>query len=86
MGIGHRVRNNWLFTCGDDAGVRLATVATLCATCRHLGIDPWCYLRDVFRAIAEDVSGPALVKDFTPWAWAQNEAQKAKAEKVAAIG
>ena len=79
-------RNNWLFTGGDDAGVRLATVATLCATCRHLGIDPWCYLRDVFRAIAEGVSGPALVRDFTPWAWAQNEAQKAKAEKVAAVG
>ena len=78
-------RNNWLFTGGDDAALRLATVATLCATCRHLGIDPWRYLRDVFNAIAGGVSGPALGRDFTPWAWSENEAKKAKAEKVTAV-
>ncbi len=81
----HR-RNNWNFTGSDKAAERLATVATLCATCRHLGIDPWLYLRDVFRALAEGVSKPALVRDFMPWTWAQNEAKKAEAQKLAAVG
>ena len=79
-------RNNWNFTGGDKAAERLATVATICATCRHLGIDPWLYLRDVFRALAEGVSKPALVRDFMPWTWAQNEAKKAEAQKLAAVG
>jgi transposase len=79
-------RNNWMFTGGDEAAERLATVATLCATCRHLGIDPWRYLRSVFSAIAEGVSNVTLARDFTPWAWAQNESQKTNAEKVAAVG
>jgi hypothetical protein len=79
-------RNNWIFTGSDDASKRLATVAKLCATCRHLGVDPWRYLRDVFQAIADGVSSTALVKDFTPWAWAENEAKKANAQKVAAVG
>ena len=79
-------RNNWIFTGSDDASKRLATVATLCATCRHLGVDPWRYLRDVFQALADGVSSTALVKDFTPWAWAENEAKKANAQKVAAVG
>lgn len=75
-----------MFTGSDEAAERLATVATLCATCRHLGIDPWRYLYGVFSAIAAGVSSAALVRDFTPWAWAQNESQKPKAEKVAAVG
>ena len=75
-----------MFSGSDEAVERLATAATLCATCRHLGIDPWRYLRDVFAAIAEGISGPALARDFTLWAWSESEAQKARAEKVAAVG
>ncbi|MEZ4389594.1 MAG: IS66 family transposase [Polyangiales bacterium] len=79
-------RNNWNFSGSDDAAVRLATVATLCATCRLLGIDPWRYLRAVFQAIADGVASSVLTEVFTPWAWAENEAKKANAEKVAAVG
>ena len=79
-------RNNWVFTGSDDAAVRLAMVATLCATCRHLGVDPWRYLRDVFQAIADGVPSTVIVENLTPWAWAENEAQKTNAQKVAAVG
>jgi transposase len=78
-------RNNWNFSGSDGAAERLATVATLCATCHHLGIDPWRYLRAVFQAIADGISNSVLSEDFTPWAWAENEAKKANAEKVAAV-
>ncbi len=56
------------------------------STCRHLGIDPWRYLRAVFQAIADGILSSVLTEDFTPRAWAENEAKKANAEKVAAVG
>jgi transposase len=76
-------RRNWLF-CGSDAGARrVAIVASLCATCRRLGIDPWAYLRAVFVAIADGISGPRLVADFTPWAWAEKQPQQPHAQPIA---
>jgi hypothetical protein len=76
-------RHNWLFTGSDDAGERLCTVASLCATCRKLGIDPWKYLRDALLAAGSGMSSKELVAGFTPWAWAQKQAEQAGAEKVA---
>ena len=77
-------RNNWLFTGSDDAAERLCTVASLCATCRKLGVDPWAYLRDALLAAGSGMSAKELVAGFTPWAWAEKQAQQADAEKVAA--
>lgn len=76
-------RRNWLFTKGDRAARRLCTVASLCATCRKLGIDPWEYLRDVLLVAGSGISAKALAAGFTPWAWAEKKAQKADAEKGA---
>ncbi len=76
-------RNNWLFTGGDEAGRRLATVASLCATCRKLGIDPWEYLRDALLAAGSGMSPRELVASFTPWAWAEKKAENARAERAA---
>ncbi len=76
-------RNNWLFTGGDEAGARLATVASLCATCRRLGIDPWAYLRDALLAAGSGISPRELVAGFTPWAWAKKQTENASAERVA---
>ena len=73
-------RRNWLFTKGDDAARRLCTVASLCATCRKLGIDPWPYLRDALLAAASGISPQRLAKDFTPWAWAEKQTQQMDAE------
>ena len=78
-------RNNWLFTGGDEAGARLATVASLCATCRKLGIDPWAYLRDALLAAGSGMSGRELVAGFTPWAWAQKQTKDANAESGAVV-
>jgi transposase len=79
-------RNNWLFTGSDDAAERLCTVASLCATCRKLGIDPWAYLRDALLAAGSGISPSKLIAGFTPWAWAEKKAQQADAEKVAMGG
>ncbi len=76
-------RNNWIFAGGDQAARRLATVASLFATCRKLGIDPWEYLRDTLAAIGTGISANELARDFTPWAWAEKKAQKLDAEKSA---
>ena len=81
IGVG---RHNWLFTGSDAAGGRLCTVASLCATCRKLGIEPWEYLRDTLLAAGSGMSPRQLVAGFTPWAWADKKAQQAHAEKLAA--
>jgi len=40
-------RGNWTFVGSADAGQWAATHYTLVGTCRHLGVDPFAYLRDV---------------------------------------
>lgn len=40
-------RSNWTFVGSADAGEWAATHYTVVGTCRHLGIDPFAYLRDV---------------------------------------
>jgi hypothetical protein len=37
IGVG---RHNWLFTGSDEVAVRLCIVASVCATCRKLKVDP----------------------------------------------
>ena len=44
-------RKNWLFLGSDDGGEVNATFVTLIASCRHHGIDPAEYLRDLFCLI-----------------------------------
>ncbi len=46
-------RKNWLFLGSDDGGEVNATFVTLIASCRHHGIDPATYLRDLFCLIPE---------------------------------
>ncbi len=75
-------RNNWLFTGSHEAAQRLCIVASLCATCRKLGIDPWAYLRDALLAAGSGMSARRLAADFTPWAWAQKQTQQPNTEKV----
>ena len=73
---------NWLFTKGDAAARRLCTVASLCATCRRLGIDPWAYLRDALLAAGSGIRARELAVGFTPWAWAEKQAKQPDAEKL----
>ena len=59
--------------------------ASLCATCRKLGLDPWRYLRAVFTAIAEGLTARQLAEHWTPWAWAQQQAQQPNAQETLAV-
>jgi transposase len=40
-------RKNWLFAGSDEGGRTAATLISICATCKDLGVDPFAYLRDV---------------------------------------
>jgi len=64
IGIG---RNNWLFL-GSDAGGRTAAVLySFTATCKHLGIDTFAYLRDVLTRLPTQ---PAeQLADLLPHRW-----------------
>jgi transposase len=45
-------RKNWLFAGSDEGGRTAATLMSLCATCKELGIDPFVYLRDVLERVS----------------------------------
>lgn len=78
-------RNNWLFAGSELGAERLCTIATLCATCRKLKIDPWAYLRDVLQAIADKVPVKTLIADFSPAAWRdKKKAQQPNAQQTVA--
>jgi len=44
-------RKNWMFFGSDNGGRTAAVLSSLIATCKHLRIDPFGYLRDVFSRI-----------------------------------
>lgn len=44
-------KKNWLFIGEADAGQRSAIIYTLVENCRHRGIDPFAYLRDVLTRL-----------------------------------
>lgn len=46
-------RKNYLFAGNDAAARRSAVFYTLLGTCKHAGVEPWAYLRDVMQRIAE---------------------------------
>ena len=45
-------RKNWLFAGSDEGGRTAATLMSLCATCKDLGVDPFAYLRDVLGRVS----------------------------------
>ncbi len=48
IGIG---RNNWLFVGSDQGGQTAAVLFSFTATCKHLRIDTFAYLRDVLERL-----------------------------------
>jgi transposase len=44
-------RDNWLFVGSDEGGRTAAVLFSFTATCKHLGIDPFAYLRDVLERL-----------------------------------
>jgi transposase len=84
-------RNNWLFY-GSDAGGRTAAVlVTFTATCKHLGIEPFGYLRDLLRRLPSHPKD--RLEELLPDRWAQAQrraeflaSQVPKAETPATAG
>jgi transposase len=44
-------RKNWMFIGSEDSGEVFSVLASLAATCKRLGIDPYSYFNDVIRQI-----------------------------------
>lgn len=62
-------RKNWMFAGNDEGGRRAAIIYSLIATCKHHGIDPFAYLRDVLRRLPTHPSD--AIAELSPVAWAQ---------------
>jgi transposase len=60
-------RKNWLFAGSEDAAHDAATLYTLVASCREIGVEPWAYFRDVIQRRAKEPTTP--VATLTPRAW-----------------
>lgn len=65
-------RNNWKFVGAASDGERAAVHYTITGTCRHLGLDPLAYLRDVLPALHAlgDAPTPERLGRLLPDAWA----------------
>lgn len=62
-------RKNWLFAGNDNGADRAAILYSFVASCQQHGIDPFHYLRDIFRRLPTQPA--AALAELTPKAWAQ---------------
>jgi transposase len=60
-------RKNWLFAGSDEGGKTAATLMSLCATCKELGIDPFAYLRDVLDRVSTHPA--SRIEELLPDRW-----------------
>jgi transposase len=77
-------RINWLFLGGDKGGRTAAVLFSFTATCKHLRLDTFAYLRDVFARLP---THPAdRLEDLLPHRWqATRQAEQAAAPSSAAV-
>lgn len=60
-------RNNWLFVGSDQGGHTAAVLFSFTATCKHLGLDTFAYVRDVLTRLPTQ---PAVrLEDLLPHRW-----------------
>jgi len=66
-------RTNWKFVGSAASGANAAIHFTVVGSCRHLGIDPFAYLRDVLPKLHELGANPKdeQLTDLLPDAWAR---------------
>jgi transposase len=60
-------RKNWLFAGSDEGGKTAATLMSLCASCKELGIDPFAYLRDVLGRVSTHPN--SRIEELLPDRW-----------------
>jgi transposase len=61
-------RNNWLFFGSERGGKAAANLMSLVATCKRAKVEPFAYLRDVFRRLPT-AKTPAQVRALLPDVW-----------------
>lgn len=68
-------RNNWKFVGSASAGARSAVLYNITGTCRHLGIDPFAYLRDILPALHALCEKPTAeqLQSLLPNVWARRQ-------------
>jgi transposase len=79
-------RNNW-GVIGSDVGGRTAAVLySVVGTCKHLGIDPFAYLRDALPGLFALSEKPTTERriDLLPDRWLWNRARGQPIREVAA--
>jgi transposase len=74
-------RKNWLFCGSEPAAHRAAVLLSLVQTCKHVGVDPFVYLRDVIDRVSTHPM--ARIGELTPRQWRQLR-QTPKADQAAA--
>lgn len=60
-------RKNWLFAGSDEGGKTAATLMSLCASCKELGIDPFAYLRDILGRVSTHPN--SRIEELLPDRW-----------------
>ena len=67
-------RKNWLHIGSEEAGPKVAAIASIVETCRRLDINLRTYLKDVLSKLGD---WPAnRVAELTPTAWKAAQAKK----------
>jgi transposase len=62
-------RNNWLFFGSERGGAAAANLMSLIATCKRAAVEPFAYLKDVFRRLPAAKNDPAQVRALLPDVW-----------------
>jgi transposase len=68
-----------LFAGSDEGGRTAATLMSLCATCKELGIDPFAYLRDVLDRVSTHPN--SRIDELLPDRWTPVEVIDPAAER-----
>jgi transposase len=72
-------RKNWLFAGSDEGGKTAATLMSLCATCKELGVEPFAYLRDVLERVSTHPH--SRIEELLPDRWKPVDAGDASGRK-----
>jgi len=77
-------RKNWLFAGSDEGAERAAVIYTVFGTCRLNGVDPWVYVQDVLKKLADGWKHSRIAELLPPdWARRDEPADERRTEATA---
>jgi hypothetical protein len=79
-------RNNWGVLGSETGGRTAAVLYTLVGTCKHLGIDPWAYLKEALPGLFALGEKPAAeqLREWLPDRWLLRQARDSPGAQAAA--